>query len=191
VTLLAALLALLLGAAAVYGAVYLFKARNYGPFIVGLPFEGGLLSGLLLTAALLTLGLRFWLLRRDSALEVLAGALMPWVALTGVATATLPGMSYLFLWPAFCGSIALLFEDGLERNPRGCSLRRVLLTAVPAPLLLSPGILQLHQAITLGIAPLSMALVTLALGLMPKPSESPRVPESGNQQPPQLQSDVK
>jgi hypothetical protein len=166
-SLLAAALALIIGAATVFALVHLFKARNYGPFILGIPFEGGFLAILLVAGAMITFGLRSWLLRNVTSSEALAGALVPWAALTLATTAALPGGSYLFLWPTLFGSIALLFEGDAVHGVGMNALRRALLTAVPAPLLLAPTILLLHQTITLGFAPASMVLATFSICLMP------------------------
>src|SRR6266480_2370141 len=143
VSLLAAVLTIVTGAGVVFGLVRLFKTANYGPFVVGLPFECGVLACLLLAAIAITLGLRAWLLRRPNASESLAGALTVWVSLTLIANAVLPGASYLFMWPAFFGTIALLFSCCRGSGTRVRSLLQNLFMAVPAPLLLAPTILLL------------------------------------------------
>jgi hypothetical protein len=179
VSLLTAVLAMGMGTAVVFGLVRLFKPRNYGPFVIGLPFDGGFLVALLLAAATVTLGLRAWLLRNATSTERLAGALTVWVGLTVTAAWTLPGASYLFVWPAFFGTMALLFSDARGPGAGGGSLFQALLTAVPAPLLLAPTILLLHQAITVGIAPISMGLAALAICLMPlRQAPRPMTPSS-------------
>ena len=155
------------GTAAVAGLVHLFKVRCYGPFVIGLPFEDGMLACLLLVAAVITVGLRTWLLRRLTPTEALAGALVAWVALTLAGRALLLGADYLFLWPTLFGALALLFGGASEANTDSKSLCRGLLSAVPAPLLLAPTILLFHQAITLGFAPVSMALTALSISLLP------------------------
>jgi hypothetical protein len=167
VNLLAAVLAIGAGVGGVFGLVRLLKARSYGPFVIGLPFEGGFLLGLLVLAAAIALGLRAWLLRRTNSAEALAGSLAIWVALTLLATATLPGASYLFMWPALLGTIALWCSEGEESDVGPRRLLPVVFTAVPASLILVPTILLLHQAITIGIAPVSAVLIVLAVGLMP------------------------
>src|SRR6185437_5907825 len=99
--------------------------------------------------------------------EGVAGALVVWVALTLVTTVTLPGASYLFLWPALLGTFALLFSFGGAGVGWRKSFFLSLLTAVPAPLLLAPAAFLLYQAITIGIAPLFMALTAFTICLMP------------------------
>jgi hypothetical protein len=165
VGLLATVLAIGVGAAGVYGLVRLLHLPHSGPFVTGLRFEGAFVICLLLVAAAITLGLKALLLRWTNPCEELTGALAVWVALTVAATAILPGASYLFMWPAFFGGIALLFSDSgvRKRTP----LYRALLTAVPAALLLAPTLFLLHQAITVGVAPVSTALTSLAVCLMP------------------------
>ena len=177
VSLLTAVLTMGMGTAVVFGLVRLFRSRNYGPFVIGLPFDGVFLAGLLLMAATVTLGLRAWLLRNAKPNEGLAGSLMVWVSLTVAAAWTLPGASCLFVWPALCGTLALLFSDARGPGAGGTSLFLVLLTAAPAPWLLAPTILLLHQAITIGIAPISMGFVALAICLMPlRPASKPITP---------------
>ncbi len=182
VNLIAVVLATAVGAGAVFGLVRHFKPRQFGPFVVGLPHEGGFLAGTLLVAIAITLVLRVWLLRRANTSEGLAGALVVWVALALTANALLPGASYLFVWPALFGTIALLLSDRRGERRGGRALLLNLLAGAPAPLLLAPTILLLLQAITIGIAPVASALVALAVCLMPfgrSPSrpadEQPRV----------------
>ncbi len=167
VSLLVVALATAVGAGAVFGLVRHFKPRHFGPFVVGLPHEGSLLAGILLIAIAITLVLKAWLLRRANMSERLAGALVVWVALALTANALLPGASYLFVWPALFGTLALLlsYRRG-ERTGRRALLLN-LLVEVPAPLLLAPTILLLLQAITIGIAPVAAALVALAVCLIP------------------------
>jgi hypothetical protein len=174
VCLLAVVLAAGQGAAVVFGLVRLFKLPHFGPFVIGLPLAGGILACLLLAAVAITLGLRARLLRQVNPAEGFAGALAAWVALTLAATTFLPGASYLFMWPAFFGTIALLLSGAARGSPRGRMILQALLTAVPAPLLLAPTILLFHQAITIGIAPVSAGLTALALCLMPLSSLSSR-----------------
>jgi hypothetical protein len=179
VSLLAAGLAIGVGVGAVYALVRFFKPWRYGPFVVGLPHEGGFLAGILLVAVAITLGLRAWLLRRANPAEGLAGALVVWVVLALVTNALLPGASYLSTWPALFGAIALLISYDSGEHNRARSRLRTLLTAAPVPLLLAPTILLLLQAITIGIAPAAAALTTLAVCLMPLgPAPSRRTEEN-------------
>ncbi len=167
VSLLAVVLVTGVGVGSVFGLVRLWKARNYGPFVLGLPFEDGFLLGLLVVAGAITLALRTWLLRRTNYFEALAGAVAIWVAFTVTAAVALPGASYLLLWPALCGTVPLVLPENRPDRPARRLLQRAALTAMPAALLLAPTIVLLHQAITLGVAPVSMALTALAACLMP------------------------
>lgn len=167
VTLLAMVLSIGLGVGGVFGLARHFKLQRDIPFLIGIPHEGGILAGLLLVVVVMTWSLRTWLLRRANSAEGLASALVIWVALTIVSTVALPGASCLFTWPALCGTIALRLHQGQAEGSAGSWLLRIALTAMPVALLFSPTILLLHQAITIGIAPISMVLTALAVCLMP------------------------
>jgi hypothetical protein len=138
-----------------------FKPQVDGPFIVGLPFDSGFLILQLLVAAVATIGVRSWLLRRTNCAESLAGTLVLWMGLVLLSNAMLPGAAYLFMWPALFGTISLLMS---YRNP---SITQTVFTAVPASLLLAPTIVLMHQAITIGILPVFSMLASLAFCLMP------------------------
>lgn len=167
VILLTASLAFGVGLGVVFGSMRHFKAGHYGPFVVGVPFAGGVLAGVLVLSAVITVALRVWLLRRAKPSEALAGSLVMWVALTLIMNKLLPGASYLFAWPAFFGAIALLLSCDVPGRPRVRMLLPIILTALPAPLLFAPAILLMHQAITIGIAPISAAIAALVFGLVP------------------------
>jgi hypothetical protein len=142
-----------------------FKPQVDGPFVIGLPFDSGFMILLLLAAAVATIGVRNWLLRRTNCAESLAGSLVLWVGLVLLSNATLPGAAYLFMWPALFGTISLLM---LYRTP---SITQTFFAAVPASLLLAPTIVLMHQAITIGILPLFSLLTSLAFCLMPLASK--------------------
>jgi hypothetical protein len=158
VTLLAAIVAALIGLAVVFGVMRLFKPQSFGPFIVGVRHNEWILLGLVVVAISLTKASRIRLLRNASSAEQLAGCLIVWVALTIVTALMLPGASYLFMWPTGLAALSLFFANSKFTS---------LLTAAPAPLLLVPTILMLHQTITIGIAPVSAALIALAVCLEP------------------------
>jgi len=139
-----------------------YSTQGFGPFVVGLPFEQGyavMLAGL---AGLLTVGLNLWLLRRLSPEERLLGALVPWLVLTLVAARLVPGAAYVFLWPTLLGTLALFVPGKGEPAAGWKNLLRAALTAMPAPMLLAATLYALHQAVTIGIAPVSMGLIALA-----------------------------
>lgn len=158
VTLLIMLIALAIGLAAVFVLSRVFKPRISGPFMVGVPSNLVFLIIILLVIAALTRLLRPRLVRNYNPSENLAGTLAILVLLAIATNFLLPGAAYLFQWPAFFATIALLVRS----RPL-----KMLLTAAPAPLLLAPTILLIHQTITIGIAPLSAALAALAVSLQP------------------------
>jgi hypothetical protein len=161
---LACLLSVGLGLLAVKLLRRTYHPAGQGLFVVGLPFAEGYLAVLILAAAVLTLGLNAWVLRRLTSEERLAGAMIPWLVLTLVTAWFVPGASYLFLWPALLGILALFLPAG--EGVTAPALLRIALTAMPAPLLLSGTIYLMNQAVTIGFAPVSMGLVALAFGLV-------------------------
>jgi hypothetical protein len=167
VTLLGATLASIVGAGLVSSLVRLLKPSHFGPFVIGLPFDGLFLAVIVIAAAAITPCLRGRLLRRANASEALAGSLIVWVFLTVGTTMTLPGANYLFMWPLFFGTLGLLFTYGQGKDLQRGTLPQSVLTAAPASLLFAPTILLLHLTITIGIAPVSAALVALAVCLSP------------------------
>ncbi|HEY6225844.1 MAG TPA: hypothetical protein VI282_01865, partial [Verrucomicrobiae bacterium] len=156
VTALAALRSAIIAFAVVYALKQIFHPRTFGPFIVGIPSSELFLLAIILATASLTRTSR--LLRKISALDRLAGTILVWLLLALLTNFTLPGASYLFMWPAFFATIALHAKS----RPQA-----ILLTAAPAALLLAPTILLIHQTITIGIAPVSAALIALAISLEP------------------------
>jgi hypothetical protein len=141
-----------------------YHPAGQGLFVIGLPFAEGYLAVLVLAAAVVTLALNTWVLRRLTSEERLAGAMIPWLILTLVTAWYVPGASYLFLWPALLGTLALFLPAG-EAITAPAVLRSAL-TAMPAPLLLAGTIYLMNQAVTIGFAPVSMGLVALASGLV-------------------------
>jgi hypothetical protein len=162
VTLLAVLISTGAGVAVVFAVKQAFRPRVSGPFLVGVPNSGAIVVGLLIVAAVLTMVLRTWLLRRVTHAEALAGALILWVGLTLAVNGLLPGASYLFLWPSIFGIVALV-----SSFRRGNGALQTLCTAIPAALLLPITLLLVHQTITIGSVPLSAALIGLAACLEP------------------------
>jgi hypothetical protein len=155
VTLLAMSLAALLGIATLYILKRAYKPNVLGPFIVGIPSSAWFLLALLIIVAGATFFIRTKLLNKFRPSENLAGVIPIWLTLAITTNLLLPGASYLFQWPALFAAIALLSPPRL----------RPILTAAPAALLLAPTILLLHQTITIGLAPLSAALVALTISL--------------------------
>ncbi len=154
------------GVAVVLLLVWTFKAHRYGPAVIGLPYEELFLALLAIGAAALTLGLTKWLLRGLTGEERLVGAIAPWLVLTLVAARLAPGVDYLFLWPALLATIALFLPIRDEGSAPGWLVLGASLTAAPAPFLLAPTIYLLNQAMTIGLAPISIGLISLAFSLM-------------------------
>lgn len=165
-----AVLSMLLAAGlGILGLALLARAhvtQGFGPFVVGLPFEQGYAVILVGLAVLLALGLNLWLLRRLSPEEKLVGALAPWLVLTLVAGWLVPGAAYVFLWPTLLGTLALFVHDKGKPAAGWKTLLRAALTAMPAPMLLATTLYLLHQAVTIGIAPVSMGLIALTTSLV-------------------------
>lgn len=164
VTLSNVFVAVVIGAALVFSLARIFKPRRFWPFMVGVPHNELFLLALIILVAMTTLVVGTKLLRKTNGQERTAGTLIVWNALMIAATLLLPGASYLFMWPTFFAAIALYFRD---------SRLSAIFTTAPAPLLLAPAILMLHQTITIGIAPVAAALVALAICLEPTQSALP------------------
>jgi hypothetical protein len=164
-TILAVVIAAVLGVGVVFFVTHVFSVRVNLPFIVGTPFSSLLLLGIVVAALSITLILKARLLRHANDAEQIAGGLSAWVALMLVTNSALAGATYLFTWPALFGTLALFVY--CPRDSRARSVLFAVLTCAPAPLLLAPTILLIHETITIGTAPLSAALVALAVCLMP------------------------
>ena len=154
------------GVAVVLLLVWAFKARRYGPAVIGLPFEDLFLALLAMGSAAVTLGLTQWLLHGLTREERLGGAIVPWLALTLVAARLAPGVDYLFMWPTLLATIALFLPIREEEKAPGWIALGAALTAAPAPLLLAPTTYLLNQAMTIGLAPISIGLISLAFSLI-------------------------
>jgi hypothetical protein len=166
VTILAMVLTAAIGLGGVVALVKIFKARHYGPFIVGISGENGFVVGFLVLAGAITIGLRSALLRRANFAEQLAGAIALWVLLTLVLLPKFPGAAYLFMWPSFFGTVALLISRVSSDN-RSKNILITILTAAPAPLIWAPTLVLLHEAITIGLTPFSLAVTAMTLALAP------------------------
>lgn len=166
VFLLAALLCVAFGIGGLFALVRIFKPNNFGPFITNLGHADEILIAMIIIVALGTLALRKFRLRKTNPSEALAGVLIPWVALTLVTQFFLAGGSYLFMWPALCGSLALLLL-GLKNDSSIKSILVSILTSVPAALLLAPTLFLLYQTITIGLAPLLLVIAAMIICLMP------------------------
>ena len=77
--------------------------------------------------------------RRWSNLDASASVVLVWVALAVVTSGLLPGASYLFVWPALGGSIALLWSAGALPEPVS-RLVSLVLVAAPSLLLIVPAV---------------------------------------------------
>lgn len=163
-TLAAAAVAGLVGLAVVLGWAWKFGSLRRFPFIVH--ERSDILLLFVLVVAAWWCGQLFSrrLLRRVNAGEGRLGALLPWAVLTLATAFLLPGASYLFVWPTLFGLLAIALAIRDVRTPARQAMV-TLATCIPAPLLFAPVVLLLHQALTVGIAPLSLMLVALAAPL--------------------------
>lgn len=186
VTILAMVLGVGMGVGGVAALIKIFKVRHYGPYIFHVPHESAFLIGLLVVAGIMTLALRAWLLRKANPAEILTGGLIVWVSLTLTTNFLLPGASYLFMLPTLFGTFALLFASK-PPNGTGRMLLGTILMAMPAPWLLAPSMFLLHEAITIGIAPLFLALTAMAVSLFPSSQNrllsDSKLPDAGSQKP--------
>lgn len=167
VSVLAVVLSVALGVALVIALVKIFKPEQYGPYILRLPFTTGWFVLLLIVAAAVGLGLRRLMLKRCTFTDSLAGALIPWLFMAVGIHQVAPGASYLFAWPVFFGTVALVIFIFSQTESRSKTMSTLVLTAFPAASLLAPVIALFHQTLTIGIAPMSMGLVALVLSLAP------------------------
>jgi hypothetical protein len=156
------LLAAILGLGSVYALARIFKPQAFGPFMIGVPDSELILVTLIVGIIAIVLLLRDKPLKRFNSSENLAGSIVIWLSLAIATNFVLPGASYLFQWPAFFATLGLISSQRF----------RIALTATPSALLLAPTILLVHQTITIGIAPVSLALVAMATSLSPTHSDT-------------------
>jgi hypothetical protein len=77
--------------------------------------------------------------RRWSNLDAAASVVAVWAAIAVVASVLLPGASYLFVWPALGGSIALIWSAGAHPEPASRFVP-LLLVAAPSLILTVPAV---------------------------------------------------
>ena len=77
--------------------------------------------------------------RRWGNLDASASVVLVWVALAIVTSVLLPGASYLFVWPALGGSIALIWQAG-ARPGRASRFVSLILVAAPSLILMVPAV---------------------------------------------------
>jgi Peptidase family M28 len=135
----------------------------------GDPYHAGVyrLASLALTVAVAALLLGFFQ-KRAGVLNLWAGALLFWVLLALATSLTLPGATYLFLWPAVACTIALAILLMLNRAPGdgAGSLLLLWIFALPALVLMAPNIELLFQALTMRMAFVAAFAIMLLLGLL-------------------------
>jgi hypothetical protein len=77
--------------------------------------------------------------RRWGNLDASASVVLVWVALAVVTSVLLPGASYLFVWPALGGAIALIWSAGAHPEPASRFVP-LLLVAAPSLILIVPAV---------------------------------------------------
>jgi hypothetical protein len=104
--------------------------------------------------------------RRRSALDVAAGAALPWALLAAATAVWAPGAAFLFTWPLLGSALGLI--GGLRRRCAGSGGAPISLglQASPVVVLVIPMIPVLMDGLTLALAGVAAAITVLALGLL-------------------------
>lgn len=125
---------------------------------------------LAITALTLTLTSSIYCLftGRISLENLAGGCLLWWLMLAFLATAEIPGGSFLFLWPAIFGGIVLALAVSRKTDGEGGFSNRLLplLLLIPALVILVPTIKLFYTAVTLAFSGPVMALVALSFGMI-------------------------
>lgn len=119
-------------------------------------------------AIALTSALYLWFGKRTSIENLTVGALLLWLILALLTSLSLPGGSYLFVWPLLFSLFAQAFVFIANNEPPGSLklLAVLLISALPAIVLIVPMIYFVFLAIGLGIPSLLAIMTTLTLGLL-------------------------
>lgn len=124
--------------------------------------------GFVALALAITTGLFNWASKKTGMLNLMAGSMFWWLALTVASSLFLPGGSYLFVLPLLLGLLSLgacfLWE---QQNPSSMKLLLILnILALPAIILFSPLISLMFSGIGVGMAGAIVVLVVLLAGLL-------------------------
>jgi peptidase M28-like protein len=132
----------------------------------GEPFNSSLfLMGFVSLAIAISLALFVLYLKKITAHNLAAGALLLWLALAIASSLLAPGISYLFAWPLLFALISQGFI--LFGNQRSTSLLALIyLCALPGLTLLAPVIFLTFPALPLSLSAVVITLVGLLLGLL-------------------------
>jgi len=162
---------------AVMVALWLVKALNRGEELVpwGEPYNSSYyVLSLVSVSCAVVLAVYILFHKWARAHEIAIGALLWWLILALVTSVSLPGGSYLFVWPLLFASIGLsisFFIDG-QHSSRGIIVHT--LCVIPGLLLLVPMIYTLFTSLTFNAAGMILLLLVLLLGLL-LPSLEPAV----------------
>nr|QEO74493.1 acetylornithine deacetylase [uncultured bacterium] len=142
---------------------------NYRLMPLGVPYNGHLyLVGFAALTVCLTSALIAVFARKLGAANAALGALVWWLILTAVTAVLLPGGSYLFSWPLLFSLVGAGYY--FYSRPEGALPAKLLavliLTPMPAVVLLAPTIYHLGVALPLMMSGALMILVALAMGLL-------------------------
>ncbi len=136
----------------------LFHGRAYGLFLI-LPHSGAIAIFFLAFTVLAVLVVKAMLSRKFGAAEMLAGTLIVWLALAVITALCLRGFSYLFLWPALFGTVALWLI--FSRLPSSfTSAAAMICTLAPGCVLFSSAVLLAYHALTIGLLPVLVGLTS-------------------------------
>ncbi|HEX8129279.1 MAG TPA: M20/M25/M40 family metallo-hydrolase [Pyrinomonadaceae bacterium] len=147
---------------------------NYGQMHQGVTYNSGFYT---LAFVFLTLALAsaiFILLRkRLGFLNLAVGALLCWLVAMWLTSLTMPGASYLFMWPLFFSLLGLgyvIFSEGqtTDAPTRNAAATPLVLSlaAIPALVLVAPAIYHISVALPLILSGAVMVLVLLVVGLL-------------------------
>ena len=141
--------------------------RGYESTPWGDPFAGGFyVLALVLLALAVVAALYNWFRRRSGVCNLTTGALLWWVLLAVGVSLSMPGASYLPVWPLLCalaGTAALFVLPERQSTVRGVVLA---LTAVTSVALFAPLVPQVFDGLTLNAAGPVAVLLALVCGLL-------------------------
>lgn len=119
-------------------------------------------------ALALTSMLYLWFLKKTSVENLTIGALLLWLMLAILTSLSLPGGSYLFVWPLIFSLLAqaLIFSANKKLPDSSKLLAILLVSALPAIMLIVPMVYLVFLAISVRISALFAVITTLTLGLL-------------------------
>ncbi len=144
-------------------AAGVWQAYAGDPYHAGVYRMASVALSVALTAALYVL-----FMRRARVLNLWAGAILVWLLLAVATSFTMPGATYLFLWPMLSctAALALMVLRGREPGDSRGGVLLLLAFSLPGLIMMAPSIELLFMSLTMRMAFVGAFATVLLLGLL-------------------------